>query len=237
MYQFFVNEPISVGDKITLSKEQSHHALTVLRLHHETVRVVYEGKAYFGDGHCENKNFVVEVFEQDNRVTELPCNVTLMMALIRKEKMEFVLQKCTELGIAKIVPFNSSRTVVHYDKDKSRKVLDRWNLILEESSAQCKRNIIPQLTDIVSIKDLVKYKEEQNFIAYENAESENNVFGQNIEKSSICYCIGPEGGFSEEEADFLVSNGFKMTSFGNRILRAETAAIYGMSILSNELEK
>ena len=49
MYQFFVNEPISVDDKITLSKEQSHHALTVLRLHHETVRVVYEGKAYFGE--------------------------------------------------------------------------------------------------------------------------------------------------------------------------------------------
>ncbi len=237
MYQFFVDEPVNVGEKITLSKEQSHHALSVLRLHHETVRIVYDGKGYFGEGYSENKNFVVEIQKEDTSVKELPVEVTLMMGLIRKEKMEFVLQKCTELGVTKIVPFISSRAIVHYDKAKTDKVLSRWNSILEESSAQCKRNCIPKLNDIVSFKDLVQYKEEQNFIAYENASSEKHVFGQGLEPKSISYVIGPEGGFSEEETEYLVSNGFMMTSFGNRILRAETAAIYGMSILSNYLEK
>ncbi len=237
MYQFFVDVPVAVGDKIVLSKEQSHHALSVLRLHHEKVRIVYDGEAYFGDGYSENKNFVVDILEQDLSEKELPCEVTLMMGLIRKEKMEFVLQKCTELGVTKIIPFVSSRAIVHYDTNKVNKVLQRWNLILEESSAQCKRNKIPELTEIVSFKDLPKYKESQNFIAYENAKCEHHLFGEGLNTESISYVIGPEGGFSEEEIEYLVSNGFKMTSFGNRILRAETAAIYGMSILSNFLEK
>lgn len=237
MYQFFVEDPVNVGEKIVLSKEQSHHALSVLRLHHEKVRIVYHGEAYFGDGYSENKNFVVDIQEQDLSEKELPCNVTLMMGLIRKEKMEFVLQKCTELGVTKIIPFVSSRAIVHYDANKVNKVLQRWNSILEESSAQCKRNMIPELTEIVSFKNLIQYKEEQNYIAYENANSEHHLFGEDLKQESISYVIGPEGGFSEEEIDYLVSKGFKMTSFGNRILRAETAAIYGMSILSNFLEK
>lgn len=86
MYQFFVEEPVTLGEKIVLSKEQSHHALSVLRLHHEKVRIVYHGEAYFGDGYSENKNFVVDIQEQDLSMKELPCEVTLMMGLIRKEK-------------------------------------------------------------------------------------------------------------------------------------------------------
>lgn len=237
MYQFFVSGEIKVGDRISLSKEQSHHALSVLRLHHEVVRIVSDGKGYFGDGYSEGKTFVVDIQEEDSKIRELPTNVTLMMGLIRKEKMEFALQKCTELGVTKIIPFTSSRCVVHYDDSRSNKILDRWKLILEESSAQCKRDIIPELTDIVPFKNLINYKETQNFIAYENANSDHTLFGSNVEKNSISYVIGPEGGFSEEEVEYLISNRFQMTSFGNRILRAETAAIYGMSVLSNILEK
>lgn len=237
MYQFFVEEPLEVGKHIVLSKEQSHHALSVLRLHHETVRLVHEGKAYYGDGYSEGKLFSVDVLEEDTKVTELPYSLTLMMALIRREKMELVLQKATELGVTKIIPFESSRCVVHHSEEKSSKSKERWNSILVEASAQCKRNRIPELSDTVKFKDLIKFKEASNYIAYENADMKGNEFGRDLPNDSISIVIGPEGGFSEEEVQQLLDAGFKLTSLGNRILRAETAAIYALSIASNHLEK
>ena len=108
MQQYFVDTPLHVGEDYIFTKEQAHHAKTVVRLDHEKVRLVYQGQAYFAEAYTKDKEFIAHVYEKDDSIHESLCDVTLAVALIRREKFELVLQKATELGVKRIVPFESS---------------------------------------------------------------------------------------------------------------------------------
>lgn len=234
MHQYFIDEPIHVGDSICLSPKQEHHAKNVLKLEEETIRLVSEGIGYFATIHSSKKAFYAEVYEEDPRVNELPVSVTLAMALIRKEKMELVLQKATELGVNRIVPFVSSRCVVKSKEEKKDRVLERYQAIVKEAAEQCKRNRIPEVCETMDFKNLKDYQSAYNYAAYENAYG-NASYLKDVETSkSVTVVIGPEGGFSKEEVEFLVQSGFTPITFGNRILRAETAAMYALSVLGEK---
>ena len=237
MQQYFVDTPIQVGDDYVFTSSQAHHAKTVVRLDHETVRLVYEGHAYFAEAMMKEKQFIAHVYEEDHGIHEMNCDVTLALALIRKEKFELVLQKATELGVKRIIPFESSRCVVHAKKEKADKQLLRWNTILQEASEQCKRNIIPEITNIVSFKDLKDYMSEGNYACYEKAYGEASFLSQcATNKKSITIVIGCEGGFSLSEVKEMEDIGFDSITLGSRILRAETAAMYACSVLSEIYE-
>ena len=232
MQQFFIDKKVNVGDKYYFTSKQLHHAKDVVRLDNETIRLVYEGEAFFAKVIKSDKEYYAEVIEKDERINELSNDITLAMALIRKEKFELVLQKTCEIGVKRIIPFVSSRCIVKEKKDKK----ERYEDILLTASEQCKRNIVPEITNTVSYKDLINYKEDNNLLAYESAD---NIFISDIvkEKRNSLIVIGPEGGFSEEEVNYFVANGFDIVTLGSRILRAETAAIYGCSVLSELLGK
>lgn len=237
MQQYFSEEPIEVNGKYYLTKEQAHHA-QVVRLDHETVRVVYNGVGYFGTVLKEDGKYVVEITSQDERMNELKQHITLAVALIRKEKFEFVLQKATELGVHTIVPFESSRCVVKVKKEKGDKLYQRWNDIVLTASEQCKRNIVPTITETISMKNLTQIKSECNVAAYENAYGNSQLLSQCFDgKQSITIVIGPEGGFSEQEVVSLQEMGYCPISLGSRILRAETASMYAMSVCGEMIER
>jgi len=212
---------------VIFSKEQAHHAGTVVRLDGERIRLVHEGRAYFATGMQEGKSFSALVTEEDPNVNELHTEVTLCMALIRREKMEWVLQKATELGVSRIVPFESSRCVVHRKKEKT----DRWMSIVTEAARQCKRNRIPEIVPADDFANLGKYLSDVNLAGYENAWGTCGKTGQYLPADSCTVVIGPEGGFSEEEVEQLRQFGYQPVTFGNRILRAETAAVYALSVI------
>ncbi len=237
MQQYFVDTPLQVGEDYVFTSLQAHHAKTVVRLDHETVRLVYQGHAYFAEAMMKEKQFIAHVYEKDHGIHEMNCDITLALALIRKEKFELVLQKATELGVKKIVPFESSRCVVHAKKEKADKQLVRWNTILQEASEQCKRNIIPEITNIVSFRDLKDYMSEGNYACYEKAYGEACFLTQcAMNKKSITIVIGCEGGFSLSEVKEMEEMGFDSITLGSRILRAETAAMYACSVLSEMYE-
>lgn len=237
MQQYFVDTPLQVGEDYVFTSSQAHHAKTVVRLDHETVRLVYQGHAYFAEAMMKEKQFIAHVYEKDHGIHEMNCHITLALALIRKEKFELVLQKATELGVKKIVPFESSRCVVHAKKEKADKQLVRWNTILQEASEQCKRNIIPEITNIVSFRDLKDYMSEGNYACYEKAYGEACFLTQcAMNKKSITIVIGCEGGFSLSEVKEMEEMGFDSITLGSRILRAETAAMYACSVLSEMYE-
>ena len=238
MQQFFTDDPPVIGENYVFTKEQAHHARDVVRLNHETVRLVYDGKGYFAECYSEGQNFVAHVLKEDPRINESSVQVTLAMALIRKEKFEMVLQKAAELGAVRIVPFESSRCVAHARKEKADRQKQRWQDILKEGAQQCKRNIIPSVTDVVSLKDLIHVKSDINCAAYENAYGNSRFLSDLIHPScSVTIVIGPEGGFSTQEVADLNQMGYQSVTFGSRILRAETAAIYGLSLCSETGEK
>lgn len=237
MQQFFCDSPVTIGEDYILNKENAHHA-EVVRLDHETVRLVYEGVGYFGECVKENKQYLVHVIQQDPRINEPGIAITLAPALIRREKFELVLQKAAELGVSRIVPFESSRCVVHASKEKGGRLLMRWQDIVKDAAEQCKRNLIPQVEEICSLEDLVSYKSEVNTAPYENAYGSSRYLSEAADGShSITIVIGPEGGFSQDEIQQLAQMGFEAVTLGSRILRAETASIYAMAVCSEAAER
>lgn len=237
MQEYFVETPLKIGEDYIFTKEQAHHAKTVVRLDHEIVRLVYEGKAFFAEAMSKEGIFIAHVKEEDPSIREMQCEVTLALALIRKEKFEFVLQKAAELGVSRIVPFESSRCVVHAKKERADKQMLRWNTILLEASQQCKRNYVPEITDVISFKDLAKIQSEEKYACYENAYGHSSFLSDCTKNAkSAAIVIGPEGGFSEDEIKQLTAMGYSPITLGSRILRAETAAIYCLSVLSEIYE-
>ena len=231
MQQYFSDVPIEIGDEYIFDKRQAHHAKNVVRLENEKVRIVHDGIGYFATCYRSGKDFVAKIEEKDERVNEIGVELTLAVALIRKEKFELVLQKAAELGVTKIVPYVSSRCVVKYKKEKGDKVLSRYQDILLEASEQCKRNIVPEIVEPVKLSELTKYCSDVNLLPYENAYGGARYMSEIIdEKKSLTIAIGPEGGFSDEEVEELKTAGFETVTLGSRILRAETAAMYACSV-------
>lgn len=226
MQQYFLEQPVTVGDVIELPSDKAHHAIRVLKLNHETVRLVYQETGYFAEVYAEGKKGMARILEQDPACNELHTDITLCMALIRREKFELVLQKAAELGVRRIVPFESSRCVVHARQEKLERQKERWNAILAEASEQCKRNCIPECTDVISFSDLPDYKSTCNVCAYEKAGAQAARLSALAKPDSMTIVIGPEGGFSPSEVQFLEAQAFVPITLGNRILRAETAAFY-----------
>ena len=138
--------------------------------------------------------------------------------------MELCIQKLVELCVKRIVPYKSVRSVV---KVKDGKKQERLQKIAKEAAEQSHRNIIPEVTDAIDLKQIKNYLSEANYICYE---SETNI--SDISKNnSITYIIGPEGGFEDNEYQKICDLGFESVSLGKRILRAETAALYMTSII------
>ncbi len=235
MQQYFTDVPLEPGMEYVFPKAQAHHAGTVLRMNHETIRLVHDGIGYFADAYPKGKEFAARVLAIDPRTNELPFPITLAQALIRREKMELILQKAAELGVTRIVPFESSRCVVHARSEKADRQRERWSSILQEAAEQCKRNRIPALESICTFGQLSGYISDLNLAAYEKA-GEDSPLLQALRPSSITIVIGPEGGFSEEENAALNEMGFCSVSLGSRILRAETAAISACALIGGYLE-
>ena len=149
------------------------------------------------------------------------------------------MQKATELGVRKVALIASERTVVKYDEKDIDKKLVRFNKIMKEASEQSHRIILPALLGIFNLKNLPKEVfSDLNYVAYEKDANDTSGAFSNLSKGkSISILIGPEGGFSEQEINHLTNQGFIRTSLGKRILRAETAAIYSLSVIGYLLEK
>ena len=149
--------------------------------------------------------------------------------------MDLVLQKATELGVTKIIPVIMERSIVKIDDSKEVKKIDRWSKICKEASEQSKRNSIPVISNIMTLKELVK--EEGIKIVCSTIEKENNLkkfLTEHKNYDKIIIVVGPEGGISSKEEEYLVSEGFTRVSLGKRIMRVETVPIFILSALNYE---
>ena len=233
MQQYFINQNIHIQDEVIFNKEQAHHISHVMRMkEHDVIRIAdYQGHMFFAHLLFKNGNVSCVIDEEIKDCTKNQVSITLAQGLIKKEKWDFLLQKCAELGVDEILPFTSSRTVVKTKDEKQEKKLQRWNKILLEACEQCKRSTLVTLDEPVPFKTLIAKSQgyDVKLIAYENAEV-NSFHIKDILKSypdakNVFVCVGCEGGFSEEEVNELEKHGFLRVSLGGRILRAETAAM------------
>ena len=237
MQRYFSN--IDKNYIVHLSSNDEHHILHVMRMKKgEEIEVVSDGRVFLCRIDKTNPLEVSVIHEIENDV-ELKEDVTLLFALTKGDKIDLVLQKATELGVKKVALISSERTVVNYDNKDIDKKLQRFAKIMKEASEQSHRLIVPTLLGIYDLKNLPKEAfSDLNYVAYEkDANDISGAFSGLQKGKSITILVGPEGGFSEQEISRLVAQGFIRTSLGKRILRAETAAIYALSVIGYLLEK
>lgn len=225
------------GDTLVFSLETIHHIKNVMRAKvGKEFEGVYDGKVY-AVRVASLEPFRVEIIHEILEDRELKGKLTLAFSLLKGGHDELILQKGTELGVDTFAPFLSKRSIIRLqtEKDKLAKI-DRYSKILENSSEQCRRGMVPNINPIVTLKDLVNLPNKTKLIAYEEVAIEGKPLIEEISEDTLLV-IGPEGGFASEEANYLIENGFKPVSLGRRILRAETACIAAVAIYASKFEQ
>ena len=223
MQQYFTNGLVNTNVRIQLEAEVVYHIRKVLRKTDGYVFRIADGSKKIYEAVLDG-NFAI-IGNCTNEENELSTDITVILSLIKNDKFDYALQKLTELGVKRIVPFKANRSVVKEGKGTNK--LDRFRKIVREASEQSHRNIIPEICDFADIKDIDKYLSEINLIAYEK----ETVNLPSLKTNSVTIVIGPEGGFEDGEVNEFIKHGFVSVSLGNRILRAETAALYLTSVI------
>ena len=158
--------------------------------------------------------------------------VTLYQALPKGDKMDYIVQKCVELGVSRIVPVMSSRCVSRPDEKSLKKKIARWQKIALQAAMQSRRGIIPEVCQCVSLKQAAELtgENDKTVFFYElGGDSVKNILAD--KPKTIGMFIGSEGGFEESEAELVLSNGAVAATLGKRILRAETAPLAALSVI------
>lgn len=228
MQQYFIDKKLNTNDLTDLREDIIYHLTKVLRCTNEEFRLVDStGTIYL----CALENKKARVIKQLDENNELDVDITAIISLIKSDKFELTIQKLTELGVKRIVPYNAKRSVVK--ENKPEKKLERYRKILMEASEQSHRNNIPTIENAISFKQLKNYMSDLNLIAYEKEDISSKA---ELKANSITFIIGPEGGFTKDEVEDIKNLGFKSISLGKRILRAETAAMHITSLIVGENE-
>lgn len=238
MERFFAH---IVSNYVVLEDEDAHHLVKVMRARSgDNIEVVCDERLFL----CKIesiKPLKIKVVKNIDENHELPNDVVLIASVLKGPKMEFVLQKATELGAEEIVLLESERTIARVRLTERAFKLERYSRILKEACQQCKRTRIPLLYQYIDIKEIDKVRADIKLVAYEEVAGSTSKFHKQLERikpgQRIAILIGPEGGFSKDEIDFLKSHGYKCVSLGRRILRAETASLNALSVIANYLEK
>ncbi|MBE3553518.1 MAG: 16S rRNA (uracil(1498)-N(3))-methyltransferase [Thermicanus sp.] len=244
MQRYLLSKEKIIGEKIFFTEEDLHHILHVMRFQVGDKVIVGDGKerAYLVEltslSPKKGEGIILEPLYEER---ELPVKVTLAQGLSKGEKMDWIIQKATELGVFAILPFTSSRTIVKLDKTKEQDRILRWQRIAKEAAEQCHRTYLPQILPPVPYEKLLQMAQgyDFSFIPYEKEGSRSLLpFVEKIPVNRrILVVIGPEGGFSEEEVQRAEKEGIYPVSLGKRILRTETAAIAALSVFVHHYER
>ncbi|KHE90440.1 MAG: 16S rRNA (uracil(1498)-N(3))-methyltransferase [Candidatus Scalindua rubra] len=237
MNRFYV--PFHAGLKnLWIDSSESHHITHVKRLKIGDNIIVFNGT---GD------EFEAEIVEiKDNRVNveinqqktiskENTAGIDIAFAIPKGKRSHLLIQKCTELGVHKLIPINYARSVVKLKDDCTVKI-EKWQKIAIEASKQCGRNTITEIGEVVDFDSILNALEGYDLPLFACNQSDSNNLKNTLQEhpkpNSIISFIGPEGGFTSNEIEMAKKVGCKFISLGSRILRVETAAIAVSAILS-----
>jgi 16S rRNA (uracil1498-N3)-methyltransferase len=244
--RYFVNERVN-DNRFFIGAEDRHHILKVMRMQigDQIVCVDSEGKsAVCNIAEITDEQVVADVVQWKDERSELPISITIASGLPKGDKLEWIIQKGTEMGAHEFLPFSASRSVVKWDEKKAAKKIERWQKIAKEAAEQSHRAFLPEVVNPISFKALLKKSKDYQYklVAYEeeSRNGETSNFPATLQKmkkgESLLLVFGPEGGLTEEEVKFLKENDFSLCGLGPRILRTETAPLYTLAAISYHFE-
>ncbi len=237
MHMFFVEPRQILDGQVRITGPDVNHIRNVLRMKVGDVLRVSDEKEFSAQCHIEaiEEDCVLVSVDEEADSTELPAQVTLFQGLPKGDKMEWIIQKNTELGIARIVPVAMKRSVVKLDAKKASSKVARWQAIAESAGKQSGRTKLPEVSQVMTYKEALQEAADYDLLLlpYESAEgieAARQLLAQAASGMRIGILIGPEGGFEPAEVEQAVAAGWKVLSLGRRILRTETA---GMTVMAN----
>ena len=240
MARFYVPQPRLEKGLLKVEGEEVKHIRKVLRLRAGDEITVFDGLGREFEGTIVEEGLssvVIRVNSVYSSKRDSPLDVTLAQSLLKGEKMDYLIQKATELGVKEIIPFLSSRSVPLLEKSKRLKRHHRWERIAIEASKQCGRGVVPKIEFPQDYSEMLP-KASPNALRLILWEREGiklkEILERSKEKKKIFFVIGPEGGFSQGEVDEAKGAEFIPVTLGRRILRAETASLCFLSILQYE---
>lgn len=224
----FIQKENILGDTIIITNKDYHHASKVFRLKPGDQLELKDSKlSYLSKLTSITKKQMSFSIVSKRKLKSPKLNITLCQEILKGNRFNHVLQKSTELGVSKIVPYNGERSVVHIENNDELIKLNRWQKICEEAAKQCGRDFIPLVTRIIRNLNELGKGSNNRLMAYEYEKSHSLKERLLDVKSDeeIFILIGSEGGFSEKELKTAKEIGFLSCSLGNNILRSETAAL------------
>jgi len=235
----FVDMPLAIGARVALPEAAAAHLVRVLRLREGDDCVLFNG-----DGHDYTARIVatgkretlVEVHSTQMVGNESPLRITLLQGIARGEKMDLILQKATELGVARIVPVEAERTEVRLDGARMEKRLAHWRSVVASACEQCGRARVPEVADPAAIAAIAAHAEDAALKLTLDPGGPHGLSSLALSTAGgagihIAIAIGPEGGWSPRDRGHLQAAGFEGLQLGPRILRTETAGLAAIAAL------
>lgn len=231
-----VEEPLAAGQSRVIGGSAANHAMRVLRLRDGDLLTLFDGRG--GEYSARITGFrkdtvQVEVLEHRAMERESALDLTLVQGVSRGERMDWVMQKATELGVRRIVPVLTERSVVRLDERQSERKRKHWRAIAISACEQCGRNRVPEVTAPLGLHETLRaIDSDSTRILLSPA---GPLRARDLAPpSKITMLIGPEGGLSDNEEEAAVAAGFRQVQLGPRILRTETAAIAALAALQHD---
>jgi len=240
MARFYIPNPRIENGLLKVEGDEVRHIRKVLRLKTGDKIFVFDGLGREFEGTIIEEgraSVMVKIQRSLSPKRDSPLEVTLAQSLLKGEKMDYLIQKATELGIKEIIPFFSSRSVPLLEKSRSLKRHHRWGKIAIEASKQCGRGVVPKIESLQTYSDMLHNASTDHLrlILWERDGIRlKKMLEGSKERKKIFFVIGPEGGFSQDEVEKAERVGFVAVTLGKRILRAETASLCFLSILQYE---
>ena len=238
MARFFLPRIDIQDDRAAITGSELNHLRRVLRLRPKDQVILFDDAGWEHEGIIRSLGEdrgdieITRSYQIDN---ESPLKITLALGLTKGEKMDFVVEKATELGVHTVVPFVSSYTVPKLNEKKVAQRSARWHKIALSAAKQCGRVGIPKISALTEFRDFVQAASRDAlrllFWEKESQQGFSELKDIRLSVGEIVVTIGPEGGFSVPEAALALEHGFKPVRLGPRVLRAETAAVAALSVV------
>ena len=245
MQRYFIEEA-NDQTEVTVTGDDFHHMTRVMRMNPgDTFYGVIDKKtAIVSIEAIHEKTLSGRIIDWVEETKELPIHVTIANGLPKGDKLEWIIQKGTELGAHGFIPFNATRSIVKWDSKKAGKKTERLRKIAKEAAEQSHRTEIPSVADPVEFRGLLEHAISYDYklIAYEEDAKQGeasqlaSTIGRMVPGQSLLIVFGPEGGLDAAEVNQLLENGFRTCGLGPRILRTETAPLYALAAISYQLE-
>lgn len=242
MSRFYIPKGSVREKEISVSGEEAHHILDVMRLKKLDAVTAFDGEGMEYSGFIKSvgrNSLVIQITSEVSTGHPQEYPVTLIQAIPKKDNMDYIVEKATELGVTAILPVVTERTIVRWNDQKRHDHAERWRAISREAAKQCGRTVIPRIEEIKKFTDALSAAEDKGLkliaaLTDKAVDMKKKVSG--FKGGAITLAIGPEGDFTPGEIEAAEKHGFKAVSLGRRVLKSDTAGLAAIAALNYEFD-